>query len=108
MSNEETQIRVVVCRPGQSPEAVLIGTAGEEIVELVAGNLVAGTFLKPMGDDVYMYYNDTMLQDGSPINRFVQGIGQVNGTFVVSKLDRFGEDLGLTEVEAANVINLLD
>ncbi len=93
-------IRVVHKTPGQPAEVVNVDNSLESFQGLLDGGYLEAVFYPRTG--VFAYIDEEGKLKGLPLNFYV-GSEPIVGPAVFSKTDDEGEDIGLTEAEAAAV-----
>lgn len=94
------RVRVIVFRPGATPETTTIASTLEAMRALVGGNL-GGLKIAP---SIYLHFDDEGRESGKPTCAFVDGLGDVVvGTCFAVGVDDQGETRSLDDAEIATV-----
>lgn len=67
---------------------------------------IVGGYIRPvgLGDSIYLICNEEGVREGLEPNRMIRGLGMITGTFFVTKSNRQGDFVSLSDQEVNQFI----
>lgn len=91
---DSQKLKVLVYRKGFNSSVEMIENTLESFQSLVGGNIEG--WMIPWREYVQLICYE-LGRFERPANRYVHGLGEIHGTFLISRIDRRGESVSLTD-----------